>query len=204
MSDTDIPINKAILMGAGIIAGAFAFFNLASCTKSFIATPDYVQALQACRDFTHVQVRMPLEDDRVENADGKAANGTYRVLIALTPEVVAAVEKCQEVVKENFTGKSLKPLPATVKKPFMHWYNGYWVEAPPPEYAHPYTGEIIFMDMPNDRLQIVCRSGLKSGEVAHACTLPMGNRCIIYWPEGKAKAGPLLWHEEAHCNGWRH
>lgn len=89
----DIPLNKALLMGAGVIAGAFGFFQLTSCTEAWLSTPAYVQALQACKEVSvyPVNVQEPGKHDR-----------ELIVRVQITPEMLATIERCHEVVRTNF------------------------------------------------------------------------------------------------------
>jgi hypothetical protein len=89
----DIPLNKALLMGAGVIAGAFALFQITGCTERWLATPAYVQALQACKDVSQYPVEIKREGVRTE---------PVTINVQISPEILATIEKCHDVVRTNF------------------------------------------------------------------------------------------------------
>ena len=81
------------------------------------------------------------------------------------------------------------------------------IEAPPPEYVHPYAGRVVETIMSLREVRQYCRN-----EDALACTLFIpanpGDKCFVYLPSiGKGGVSPrtdqlLREHETAHCNGW--
>jgi len=76
---------------------------------------------------------------------------------------------------------------------------------PPPEYDHPFNGEVIIIDT-NDPAP--CRNG---DPTVGACTTPVestGGKCVIRLAKRRVieawgvKVEDLIRHETAHCNGW--
>lgn len=100
----DIPINKMCFYAALAGVGAFCFFQLASCTKTYFSTPDFVQAIQACNSMLNTQLTV--------HQDGKI-DGHWSNSVDISPEVLATLQKCHENVRENF---------ASVPKPVLDRY----------------------------------------------------------------------------------
>lgn len=99
-ASNDIPLNKAILMGMGIIGVSYCFFNLAGCTRSYFSTPEYVQAIQACDGVLDVTIRVEVS--------GQADPRDRILSVQPTKDMLATVEKCHDVVRSNFDGKLVK------------------------------------------------------------------------------------------------
>ncbi len=80
------------------------------------------------------------------------------------------------------------------------------VQIPPARYDHPPAMRMQVIEGTNAQIQRVCRLASKyRGELEIlACAIPGKTVCIMIWPKGKPRSGPLWRHERAHCNGWRH
>jgi hypothetical protein len=107
LDNSDIPINKAVLMGIAVIAGAFSFFQLSSCTSNWISTPEFVQAIEACNASAVVPVTIRPDGRNTQN---------YSVTIDSTPEIRASLEKCHQAALERFQPQP-KPIMDRVQKP---------------------------------------------------------------------------------------
>lgn len=77
---------------------------------------------------------------------------------------------------------------------------------PPPEYDYPPRQKVQVLEGTHSEIQRVCRLASRYGGPRSilACSIPNNRICIIVWPKGKHRSGPLWRHERAHCNGWRH
>lgn len=65
----------------------------------------------------------------------------------------------------------------------------------PPQFNHPYSGQIIEQRLDHATLRILCGSDI-------ACSVHKDGKCYIWmvvWATPDVRA-----HEVAHCNGWKH
>lgn len=80
------------------------------------------------------------------------------------------------------------------------------VEPPPAKYDHPPTVRVQVIEGTRAEIQRVCRKATRYSGPQNilACAMPTDTVCIIIWPKGQTRSGPLWRHERAHCSGWRH
>ncbi len=107
LDNSDIPINKSVLMGIGVIAAAFSFFQLSSCTSNWISTPEFVQAIEACNSSIKIPVTIQ------PNPNNTREDKNYTIGINASPEVLASLEKCHQAALEKFR-PAQKPTVGTV------------------------------------------------------------------------------------------
>jgi hypothetical protein len=107
LDNSDIPVNKAVLMCIGVIAASFSFFQLSSCTRTWLSTPEFVQAIEACN--ASVKIPVTIQPNPNNNVDSH----TYNIDIIASPEVLASLEKCHQAALDKFRPEQ-KPVLGTI------------------------------------------------------------------------------------------
>jgi hypothetical protein len=77
------------------------------------------------------------------------------------------------------------------------------VQEPPARFDHPAKNVMVMEDSPGE-VNRLCRLAARyrgKGNIL-ACALTMKHVCVIIFPRGVTRTGPLYRHEQAHCNGW--
>ena len=83
------------------------------------------------------------------------------------------------------------------------------IPLPPEKFDKPYTGELILIEMPLEKVHSACGGSKSSLGRIWACAAPITpNKCLVILPKieksgiTKHQYARLKRHEIGHCNGW--